>query len=61
VRRLTDLLGPGAEPLCLRLEKTRSAQEFLALVRSAEGPLRQALGAQAAARFVQEVESLQPA
>lgn len=60
VRRLTDMLGPAAEEMCIRLEKTRSPQEFLAAVRRIEAPLRDAVGAQQAARFVQEVESLQP-
>lgn len=60
VRRLTDMLGPAAEEMCIRLEKTRSPQEFLAAVRRTEATLRDAVGAQQAARFVQEVENLQP-
>lgn len=54
VRRLNDLLGPQATDLCLRLEKARTAQEFAAMVRQTEAALRQALGPQAASRFLQE-------
>jgi hypothetical protein len=55
VRRLNELLGPAAEDLCIRIEKARSAQEYLAALRHTEAWLRQALGAQAASRFAREV------
>lgn len=58
VRRLNELLGPGATDLCLRLEATHSAQEFRTAMRRAEAALREVLGPQRAAQFVQEVESL---
>lgn len=60
VRRLTDLLGPQATDLCLQVEKARSAQEFAAVLRQLEGAVRQALGAQAAARFMQEFGKVRP-
>jgi hypothetical protein len=55
VRRLNDLLGPAAVDMCMRLEKARTAQEYLAALRQVEGSLRQAIGAEAASRFAQEV------
>jgi hypothetical protein len=61
VRRLTELLGPHATELCLRVEKARNAQELTATFRHVENTLRQALGASAAARFIQEVGNVQGA
>ena len=61
VRRLTDLLGPSATDLCLRVEKARTAPELVAALRHVEGTLRQVLGAPAAARFIQEVGRIQGA
>lgn len=57
VRRVNDLLGPSGTDLCVRLEASRTAQEFGNAVKKAEAVLRQALNAQAAERFVQEVRS----
>lgn len=56
VRRLTDMLGPGATDLCLRLEAARSVQEFRATLRRTESTLRQIVGNQRAADFVSELE-----
>jgi hypothetical protein len=61
VRQLTDLLGPTAESLCLRIEGTKNAQEFMAVMHKAEGVLRQFGGAQLAARFTAAMESHRPA
>ena len=61
VRRLVDLLGPGATDLCIRFEKVRSPQEFLAVLRHTEGTLRKAVGDQAAVRFSQELGNVQAA
>ena len=61
VRQLTDLLGPTAESLCLRIEATKNAQEFMAALHKAEGVLRQFGGAQMAARFTAAMESHRPA
>jgi len=61
VRRLTDLLGPGATDLCLRLEATHDANEFRAAVRRVEAALREVVGPQRAAEFLSEVENLRVA
>ncbi len=58
VRRLTDLLGPSAETLCMKLEATRSAEEFRAALKRVEAILREAVGAQRAAQFVSEVDGV---
>ena len=61
VRRLTELLGPHATDMCLRVEKARNAQELVATFRQVEGSLRQAVGASAAARWLEEVGNVQGA
>jgi hypothetical protein len=61
VRRLTDLLGPSATDLCLRLEATDSVPEFRIAVRRVEATLREVVGPQRAAQFVSEVENLRAA
>jgi len=58
VRRLTDLLGPSAETLCIKLEAARSAEEFRAALKRVEAILREAVGAQRAAQFLSEVDSV---
>lgn len=58
VRLLNDLLGPGAADLCMRVESTRSAQEFRAVLKRAEQVVRDGLGARKAERFLEEMESL---
>lgn len=60
VRKLTDLMGPGAEALCIRIESTRSTQDFMQAVRNAETVLRDFGGAQMAASFAQEVLAHRP-
>ena len=58
VRRLTDLLGPSAETLCIKLEAARSAEEFRAALKRVEAILREAVGAQRAAQFLSDVDSV---
>lgn len=58
VRRLTDLLGPGADEICMRLEAVRSPHEFRALVRRVGATLRNVVGAQRAEQFVTELENI---
>jgi hypothetical protein len=58
VRRLTDLLGPSAETLCIKLEAARSAEEFRTALKRVEAILREAVGAQRAAQFLSEVDSV---
>lgn len=59
VRRLTDLMGPAAEDLCIRIENTRTAQEFAAALHRAEGLLRQ-FGSAQAAKFSADMEPHRP-
>jgi hypothetical protein len=61
VRRLTDLLGPTAEDLCMKLESARTPQDFLALVKRAEGMLRAAKGEAAADSLAQALAGYRPA
>ncbi len=58
VRLLNDLLGPGGADLCMRVESTKSAQEFRAVLKRAEQVVREGLGARKAERFIEEMESL---
>ena len=60
-RRLTDLLGPNAEELCLRIEAARNVHDFHVAVARAEGMLRQFVSAHAAAEFSAEIHSHMPA
>lgn len=60
VRKLTDLLGPTAEDMCLRIEGTRTAAEFHAAVKRAEAMVRDINGAAAASAFAHEVETHRP-
>lgn len=60
VRRLTDLLGPHADDLCMRIEATRSVPEFQAALKRAENLLRQVGSAERAARFSAEMEAYRP-
>lgn len=59
-RRLTDLLGPNADELCLRIEAARNLKEFQAAVGRAEGVLRQYRSAQTAAEFAADVQAHMP-
>lgn len=60
-RRLTDLLGPNAEDLCLKIEAARTVKDFQSAVARAEGILRQYKSAHAAAEFAAEVQAHMPA
>lgn len=59
-RRLTDLLGPNAEDLCLRIEAARNLKEFQSAVLRAEGILRQFKSSHTAAEFAAEVQAHMP-
>ena len=61
VRRLTDLLGPMADDLCVRMEAAKTAQDLLALVKRAEQLVKTTRGAEAAAAFHAHMESHRPA
>ena len=60
VRKLTDLLGPTAEEICLRIEGTRNVAEFNAAIARAEGMLRQFAGTGTAANFAAELSTFRP-
>lgn len=61
VRGLTDLLGPTADDLCMRIEGARSAHDLLLVIKRAEIAVRTARGAQAAAAFMQDMQAHRPA
>lgn len=60
-RRLTDLLGPTGEDLCMRIENAKTPQEFRAAIRRTEAVLREVLGPEPALQFARDVENLRPA
>ncbi len=57
VRQLTDLMGPTAEPLCLRIESAKTAGDLVEHLRRARVVLRDARGELAAQRFENALES----
>ena len=60
-RRLTALLGPNADDLCLRIEAARNVHDFRVAVSKAEGMLRQYVSAGTAAEFSAEIQAHMPA
>jgi len=56
-RRLTDIMGPTAEQLCIRIETTRTWQEFDVAVAHAEEILRGFRGSQLADSFAAEIKT----
>jgi len=60
VRRLTDILGPMAEELCIDIESTRNAHEFMRAVKAAQLLLRDVAGNDSAENFVREIEAHRP-
>lgn len=61
VRRLTDLLGPSAEDLCMKLEAAKTPTDFMALVKRAEDRLRNVKGDAAADSLTQALAGYRPA
>jgi hypothetical protein len=59
-RRLLALLGPTAEPICLRIEATRTAPDFQASIKRAEALVRELRGSHVAADFAAEMQAHQP-
>jgi hypothetical protein len=59
-RRLTDMLGPAAEDICMRIEATKNAQEFMAAIHKAESMLRQFGKTERAAQFAADMEAHRP-
>ena len=60
VRRLTDVLGPTAEDLCLRIESARTPQEYLTAIARAETLVRELRGQETAASFAADLQSHRP-
>lgn len=60
VRRLTDILGPNAEELCLRIEATKNVHDLQVAVARAEGMLRQYVSSRVAAEFMAEAQAHMP-
>ena len=61
VRRLTDILGPNGESLCLKIEAARSTHDFLVAVHKAELMLREFSGARVADQFAADMKTHRPA
>jgi hypothetical protein len=51
VRNFTDLVGPMAEALAIKMERARSLDELLPLLKTAQTIIGNARGGQAAADF----------
>lgn len=60
VRRLTDLLGPNAQTVCLRIEAARNSQDYHAAVARAEDMVREVRGTNAAIDFAAVLEAHKP-
>jgi hypothetical protein len=59
-RRLTKILGPNADELCLRIEGARNLHDFQVAVGKAEGMLRQFVSARIAAEFAADAQAHMP-
>lgn len=57
VRAFTDLVGPMAEALAIRMERSRSLDELLPLIQTAQSVIGNARGSQAAADYLERVYS----
>lgn len=60
VRKLTDLMGPMAESLCIKLESVRNAEEFNAMITRIETVLRETRGTSAATAYIQSLADHRP-
>jgi hypothetical protein len=61
VHRLTDVLGPMSEQLCMRIESTRNWEEFDAAIIHAADIVRGIKGPQLAATISAEIQAHRPA
>jgi hypothetical protein len=55
-RFLTEMLGPSSEVLCMKIESAANLADFVVAVKRARDTVRDVKGAQAAERFVAQVE-----
>lgn len=58
---LEHMLGPMAEPLCIKIEATRDLPEFVAVIKRAREIVREIKGSAEADRFVAQIEAQMPA
>ncbi len=56
VRKLTDLIGPNAEELCIRIESAKTAADFLAAVARAQGALQNFGGTDLVNKFLSGIQ-----
>ncbi|MDI1237791.1 MAG: hypothetical protein PSV26_09945 [Polaromonas sp.] len=57
---LEHLLGPLAEPLCIKIESARDLADFVALIKRAREVVREIKGSAEAERFVAQIEAQMP-
>lgn len=57
VRRLTDLMGPMADELCIGIESAKNPEQFMNAVRRAQHMIQSVRGKSAAASFGDEMEA----
>jgi len=60
VRKLTDLMGPMADSLCMRLESARNVEEYNAMIARIESILRETRGMNVAAGFTLSLADHRP-
>jgi hypothetical protein len=60
-RRLTDILGPTSESLCLRIEAARNVQDFQTAMTRAQAIVREFRGGAVADAFANEVQAYRSA
>lgn len=61
VRKLTDILGPVADDLCMRIEAARTAADYDAAIARAQNVLREVRGNGVATRFMADIADHRPA
>ncbi|WP_096698640.1 hypothetical protein [Polaromonas sp. AER18D-145] len=57
---LEHLLGPMAEPLCIKIEGARDLADFVAVIKRAREIVREIKGSAEAERFVAKIEAQMP-
>ena len=57
---LEHLLGPMAEPLCIKIEGARELADFVAVIKRAREIVREIKGSAEAERFVAQIEAQMP-
>ncbi len=60
VRKLTDLMGPVSDSLCMRLESVRNVEEYNAMITRIEAVLRETRGTNAAAGYILSLADHRP-